>query len=87
MLLFLLLLLDDAIKEGKGGQKWSRRVESEIHSLCPQSLNPLPCKRSLSLISYQRARAILAMPRDESLKVIRSSSQNTPLCKLVSRQR
>lgn len=47
----------------------------------PRSSNPLPCKRLLSLISYQCARAILAMPRDESLKVIGPSSRNTPLCK------
>lgn len=38
----------------------------------PRSSNPLPCKRLLSLISYQRARAILAMPRDESLKSYRA---------------
>lgn len=53
----------------------------------PRSSNPLPCKRLLSLISYQRARAILAMRRDESLKVIGPSSRNTPLYKPVSRQK
>jgi len=45
----------------------------------PRSSNPLPCKRLLSLISYQRARAILAMSKDESLKVIRLSSRNTSM--------
>lgn len=37
-----------------------------------RSSNPLPCKRLLSLISYQRTRAILAMSRDESRESYRA---------------